>query len=425
MTSPPHSLRVLVVGSGGREHALAWACARSPLVGEVLAAPGNGGTATVGRNLQLSVTDGVAIARAALEARVDLVVVGPDAAIAAGVTDAMEQAGILCFGARRLAGELESSKAFAKRLMSRVGIDTAAFGVFHEVDAARRHILSHPGPVVVKADGLALGKGAFVCPDSEVALQVTERLMVRGELGDPGRTVVIEEVLDGTEVSLFAICDGQRAVMLPPVCDYKRAFDGDLGDMTGGMGGYCPPRGLDVEAINQRALEEVVTPVLAEMSRLRRPFQGCLYVGAMLSGTRIQVLEFNARFGDPETEIVLPLLGDPVPYLLQAAQGALELPAPALLEPAAVGVVAVREPYPQAVSKGGPIEGLAEAARAGCLVFQMGTLAGAEGAVEVAGGRVLICMAAGESVARARSRAYSGLERLSFAGMRYRSDIAA
>ncbi|MHB8394704.1 MAG: phosphoribosylamine--glycine ligase, partial [Candidatus Dormibacteria bacterium] len=302
MTSPPKGLRVMVVGSGGREHALAWACARSPLVGEVLSAPGNSGTARVGQNLELSVTDGPAIAKAALEARVDLVVVGPDAAIAAGVTDVVQRAGIACFGASRLAGELESSKAFAKRLMARVGIHTAAFDVFQEVEAARRHILEHPGPVVVKADGLALGKGAFVCPDSDSALQVVERLMVRGELGDPGRTIVVEEVLEGREVSLFAICDGQRAVMLPPACDYKRAFDGDLGANTGGMGGYCPPRELDTEAVNRRALEEIVTPVLAEMARLGRPFQGCLYIGAMFTGDRIQVLEFNARFGDPETE---------------------------------------------------------------------------------------------------------------------------
>jgi len=237
---------------------------------------------------------------------------------------------------------------------------------------------------------------------------------------------VIEDCLPGEEVSLFAICDGERAVMLPPVCDYKRALDGDLGANTGGMGAYSPPRVAASEDLNRRALAEIVTPTLAEMARLGRPFQGCLYVGGMLVGDRLSVLEFNVRFGDPETEVLLPLLADPVPLLWGAASGelgsALSSAGPLA---ASVGVVAVREPYPEAVQTGGLVEGLEAAEGLGCLVFQMGTSAAAKGAVEVGGGRVLICVGTGVDLPAARGAAYAGLGQINFAGMRFRSDIAA
>jgi len=419
-------LHVLVVGGGGREHALAWACSRSPLVRRVSSSPGNPGTATLGPNWNVAATDPVGIAQLARAESADLVILGPDAAVAAGVGDSLVAAGVRVFGPTRAAGELEISKAFAKRLMARVGIATARFAVCQDPGAARRQLRLHEGPVVVKADGLALGKGAFVCPSPEEAAGVVERLMVKGELGLAGRTLIIEECLQGQEVSLFAICDGERAVMLPPACDYKRARDGDLGGNTGGMGAYSPPRVAAPQDLNRRALAEVVAPTLAEMARLGRPFRGCLYIGGMLVGERLHVLEFNVRFGDPEAEVLLPRLADPVPLLMAAAAGDLrEVAEPALAAPASVGVVAVREPYPEPVLPGGELVGVEAAEALGCLVFQMGTRAGAEGGVEVGGGRVLICVGTGADLGAARRTAYAGMAQVQFAGMRCRSDIAA
>ncbi|MDA8330533.1 MAG: phosphoribosylamine--glycine ligase [Candidatus Dormibacteraeota bacterium] len=425
MSTAKEGLRVLVVGGGGREHALAWACRRSPLVAEVLVAPGNPGTALLGRNVAVSVTDAPAVASLAAAEAVDLVILGPDAAIAAGVGDGLAAAGIPCFGPTKAAGELETSKAFAKRLMARIGIPTAPFQVFADPGAAELHLRTCPLPVVVKADGLALGKGAFVCTTLAEARDVVRRLMVDGELGAAGRVVVIEDCLRGAEVSLFALCDGERSVMLPPARDYKRSRDGDGGEQTGGMGAYTPPQGIDWDNLNQLTKERVVDPVLQEMRRLGRPFVGCLYVGGMLVGQELYVLEFNARFGDPETEVLLPALADPVPHLLAAAAGELGPAPPALTRLASVGVVAVRDPYPAKIVPGGEISGIERAAAAGCVVFQMGTAAGQMGLPVVAGGRVLICVATGDSLGEARALAYRGLAEIRFQGMRYRGDIAS
>ncbi len=428
MTEPAGAagLHVLVVGGGGREHALAWACARSPEVARVSCAPGNGGTAQLGSNWNVAATDAAGIAGLARAEAADLVILGPDAAVAAGVGDALGASGISFFGPTRAAGELEISKAFGKELMARVGIRTAPFAVCRDPDQARRQVRLRDGPVVVKADGLALGKGAFVCQGPEEAASVIDRLMVRGALGEAGRTVIIEDRLEGPEVSLFALCDGERAVMLPPACDYKRALDGDLGGNTGGMGSYAPPRLAPADELNRRALAEIVAPTLAEMSRLGRPFRGCLYIGGMLVGNEINVLEYNARFGDPEAEVLLPLLSDPVPLLRAVAAGDLGLAGPpASAAACSVGVVAVREPYPEPVQEGGLIEGVADAEALGCLVFHMGTKAVANRAVGVAGGRVLICVATGVDLRAARGAAYAGMAQIHFEGIRYRSDIAA
>jgi phosphoribosylamine--glycine ligase len=417
-------LRVLVVGAGGREHALAWACARSQLVEEVVCAPGNGGSPEVARNCPVPATDPPGLVRLAQQERIGLVVLGPDQAIAAGVQDALAEAGIPCFGPSRAAGQLETSKSFAKELLRDLGIPTAPFRVFRDPAAALEHLGSSKGPVVVKADGLALGKGAFVCSSPEEATAVVTRLMVDRELGEAGRVVLVEELLLGEEVSCFAICDGTKAVMLPPARDYKRALDGDQGQNTGGMGGFTPPFGLDPEALNRRVAAEIVEPVLLEMTRRGLPYRGCLYVGCMVQGERISVLEFNARFGDPEAEVLLPTLSDPVPCLLEAARGELQSPPPAQMEKAAVGVVAVREPYPQAVAPGGGISGVEQAEALGCRVFHMGTRKGEDGLPEVAGGRVLICVATGPDLQAARRQAYAGISLIHFQGMRYRTDIA-
>ena len=417
-------LRVLVVGGGGREHALAWACARSPLVEEVVCAPGNAGSAAVASNRPVPATDAPGLVRLAREERIGLAVLGPDQAIAAGVGDALTEAGIPCFGPGRGAGQLETSKSFAKELLRDLGIPTAPFRVFRDPAPALEHLGAWEGPVVVKADGLALGKGAFVCSGREEATAVVRRLMVDRELGEAGQTVLVEELLAGYEVSCFAICDGTRSLMLPPARDYKRALDQDRGENTGGMGGFTPPPGMKPEVLNRRVKEEIVDPVLLEMDRRGLPYRGCLYVGCMVQGERISVLEFNARFGDPEAEILLPTLSDLVPCLWEAAQGELRSPQPTQPEKAAVGVVAVREPYPRAVVAGGAIEGVERAEALGCRVFHMGTRKGEAGLPEVAGGRVLICVATGQDVPAARRRAYSGISLIHFQGMRYRTDIA-
>jgi phosphoribosylamine--glycine ligase len=416
---------VLVVGGGGREHALAWACQRSPLVSSVICAPGNAGSAQVAENRPVAVTDSPGLVALAQAEGVDLVILGPDAAVAAGVGDAMHQAGISCFGPDREAGRLESSKIFAKQVMSRSGVPTPEFSVFEDPGRALEHLRRRGAPVVVKADGLALGKGAFVCATEDEARAAIDLLLVRRELGEAGTRVLIEDCLDGEEASFFAICDGESAVMLPPARDYKRAFDSDRGGNTGGMGSYAPSPDAGWPELNRTVREQVVEPTLREMVRLGTPYRGCLYVGAMLVGGEVSVLEFNARFGDPETEVQMPLLGDPVPLLWQSAAGQLEGPDPHPLPGACVGVVAVREPYPGAVEAGGEVRGIEAAEEMGCLVFQMGTRGGPAGSVEVSGGRVLICAGVDEDREAARERAYSGLAAISFEGMRYRQDIGA
>ena len=416
---------MLVVGGGGREHALAWACRRSPLVERVICAPGNGGTVLVGENRAVAATDAAGLVVLAQTEGVDLVILGPDAAVAAGVGDALAAAGIPCFGPSRDAGRLESSKVFAKQVMQRSGVATPAFAFFDDHSQALQHLRHRGTPTVIKADGLALGKGAFVCLTEEEARAALDLLFVRRELGEAGARVLIEDCLEGEEASFFAVCDGGSAVMLPPARDYKRAFDLDRGRNTGGMGSYAPAPRDGWRELNQRVRQEVVEPTLREMVRLGTPYRGCLYVGAMLVGQEIQVLEFNARFGDPETEVQLPLLPDLVPVLRQSAAGELRESDPQPLAGTCVGVVAVREPYPEAVKPGGWVLGIPAAEERGCLVFQMGTRPGAGGSVEVGGGRVLICAAVGEDRESARRQAYSGLTAISFPGMRYRQDIGA
>ncbi len=415
---------MLVVGGGGREHALAWACQRSPLVAQVLCAPGNPGTGLVAENRPVAATDTAQLVDLARREAIDLVVLGPDAAVAAGVGDAMIDAGIRCFGPSREAGRLESSKVFAKQVMAQSGVATPSFAAFSDHAQARAHLRRRGAPVVIKADGLALGKGAFVCQTEAEAGAALDLLLERRELGAAGDRVLIEDCLFGEEASFFAICDGESAVMLPPARDYKRAFDQDQGGNTGGMGSYSPaPDGW--QALNLRVRQEVVEPTLKEMGRRGTPYRGCLYVGAMLIGSELQVLEFNARFGDPETEVQLPLLPDPVPLLWQSAGGELVGSDPEPQAMACLGVVAVRDPYPAAVEPGGEVRGVEAAEELGCLVFQMGTRPAHRGGIEVGGGRVLICTAVGPERDSARRQAYSGLAAISFPGMRYRHDIGA
>jgi phosphoribosylamine--glycine ligase len=420
-------VKVLVVGSGAREHALAWACSRSPLVRDVLCAPGNGGTAQIARNREVPSEDVERLVQMCLAEAVDLVVIGPDASVAAGLADALDVEGISCFGPTAAAGRIEASKEFAKQVMNRAGIPTARWiGAGPDSrDRAVRFITELGGRCVVKADGLALGKGVSVCSSVEEAVSALDACLVEGRFGAAGQRVVVEELLTGPEVSIFAVTDGVHVRLLAPACDYKRAYDGDAGPNTGGMGSYAPPAATDVDALLSDALATVVQPCVDVLREQGTPYRGCLYAALMLTPAGMRVLEFNARFGDPETQVVLPLLADdPVPLFLACARGELQPGRAAWEAGACVGVVAASGGYPGAVETGFPISGL-DSLDADVLCFHAGTRRHPDGSVVTSGGRVLTVVARGASLDDARRRAYANLERISFEGMRYRRDIAA
>ena len=418
-------MRVLVVGSGGREHALAWACARHESRPELICAPGNGGTALLGTNVAVSVTDAPRVARLAREREVDLVVIGPDAALAAGVSDTCREAGLTVFGPSAAAAKIEWSKTHAKQVMDRAGVPTARWrsGTGESRDDLVDFVLELDGRCVVKADGLAAGKGVAVCDTREDAFAAIASCLDERRFGDAGSVVVVEERLRGTEVSVFAVCDGRRYQLLSPARDYKRAHDSDHGPNTGGMGAYapatdgCPPLG--------EVAEKVIEPTLAALAEAGTPFVGCLYVGLMVSPDGFRVLEFNARFGDPETQVVVPLAGPGfLDLLLAAARGELAGPAPPPAAGAAVVVAAAAQGYPAAPRTGDPIAGLGDLDD-DVLCFHAGTANDERGQLVTAGGRVLGIVGRGDDVATARRRAYENLERVHFAGMWSRSDIAA
>jgi len=419
-------VKVLVAGSGAREHALAWACARSPLVREVLCAPGNGGTGQVARNVEVRAEDVEGIVQLCLAEDVDLVVIGPDAAVAAGLADALDVEGIDVFGPSAAAGRIEASKEFAKDVMNDAGIPTARWvGVGESTrEHGVRFIEEHGGRCVVKADGLALGKGVTVCSSVADAVAALDACLVEGRFGEAGQRVVVEELLVGREVSAFALSDGVRVRMLASACDYKRAYDGDEGPMTGGMGSYTPPAGLDVEALLDEVERTVMQPCVDVLRERGTPYRGCLYAGLMLTAEGPRVLEFNARFGDPETQVVLPMMADdPVELFLACAQGSLAPGRASSHGGACVGVVAASGGYPGPSENGRPIGGL-DTVGGDVLVFHAGTRRQPDGGVVTAGGRVLTVVARGASLEEARSRAYANLERIHFEGMRLRRDIA-
>jgi phosphoribosylamine--glycine ligase len=417
-------MRVLVVGAGGREHALAWACARHASAPEIICAPGNAGTAQVGTNVPVNVVDGPAVARLGQERDVDLVVIGPDAALAAGVADACRAAGLTVFGPSAAAAKIEWSKTHAKQVMDGAGVPTARWlsGDRQSRSDLFDFVLELDGHCVVKADGLAAGKGVTVCDTREDAFAALAACLSEQRFGAAGSVVVVEERLRGSEVSVFALCDGRRYQLLAPARDYKRAHDGDHGPNTGGMGALapvadgCPPLG--------EVAERVIEPTLASLAEAGTPFVGCLYVGLMLSPDGFRVLEFNARFGDPETQVVLPLAGsDLLDRLLAAARGELTGPGPAPAAGAAVVVVAAAQGYPGAPRIDDPIIGLDDL-DGDVLCFHAGTARDQRGRLVTAGGRVLGIVGQGRDIATARRRAYENLERVHFAGIWSRSDIA-
>lgn len=417
--------KALVIGGGGREHALAWALARSPSVSEVLVAPGNAGTAAAEgmRNLAIG-ADPASVAEAAEREGAGLVVVGPEAPLCAGVVDALTDAGITAFGPTAAAAQLEGSKAFMKRFAARHDIPTAPFIITSDIREAEQHIHEHAGQLVVKADGLAGGKGAIVCSSKEEAKAAARSMLVEGAFGDAGSTIVIEDRLPGVEMSVHAICDGERYFLLPVSRDHKRIGDGDTGPNTGGMGAFAPVH-VD-ESLMDRIERQVIRATLDGMKKDGTPYRGVLYAGLMIApdGTPF-LLEHNVRFGDPETQVLMSLLeGDVAALLASAARGGLARSTARISDRHAVVVVLASTGYPGRAQKGDVITGLSEAAAvADARVFHAGTRIEGDRVV-TAGGRVLGVTATGASITEAKTRAYEAVRQISWEGMQFRKDIA-
>ena len=415
---------ILLVGSGGREHALAWKMSASPRLGQLWVAPGNAGTARLGPNVvnvAINAEDVPSLVAFAVEKRVDLAVVGPEAPLAAGLGDALRAAGIAVFGPSQAAAEIESSKAFSKDFMARHGIPTARYGVFRSHDEALKHLLGVDYPVVIKASGLAAGKGVIVpdcADDAEAALR---QIMLDREFGSAGDEVVIEERLTGPEVSVLAFSDGETVRVMPPAQDHKRVGDGDTGLNTGGMGAYAPAP-IATNAFLDDVSRNVLQRAIDGMREEGRRFVGVLYAGLMLTPDGPRVLEFNARFGDPETQVILPLLEtDLVDVLDACAHGRLAEIDLAWKPGAAACVVMASEGYPGAYPKGRPISGL-DGSVEDAYVFHAGTTE-REGQVVTAGGRVLAVSGWGSDIAAALARAYAAVSGVSFDGAHFRRDI--
>lgn len=417
-------MNVLLLGSGAREHAIAWKLSQSPKLTTLFVAPGNPGTASLATNLPINVGDFDEIVRVCKQRNIDFVVVGSEDPIAAGLVDRLAVEGIAAFGPTKDAAQIESSKVFSKELMSRHGIPTAAFGVFDDESEARAYIDAAEGSLVVKAEGLARGKGVIVTDSKESAQEAVTAIMSDRAFGAAGDRVVIEQRLFGPEVSAHAFTDGKAVAHMPFSCDHKPIFDGDEGPNTGGMGAYSPPGWLDqstANAIRKDITEAAVRAMMAE----GRPYRGVLYPGLMIGDDGPHVIEFNCRFGDPETQVLLPRLqSDLLDVLWAVANNRLSEVELRWSEEACVGVVLASGGYPGAYETGFAIDGLAEL-DPDVLVFQAGTRRRDDGALVTAGGRVLTVAATGVTLAEAREKAYRNVERIRFQGRQYRRDIGA
>jgi phosphoribosylamine--glycine ligase len=418
-------MRILVVGSGGREHALAWKISQSPLVTALFAAPGNPGISRVATLVPLRSDDLDGLTAFARKERLDLVVVGPEAPLVAGLVDRLAAAGILAFGPSAAAAEIEGSKAFAKDVMVSAGIPTAEYATFTAPEPALAWAGKRGGQVVVKADGLAAGKGVVVCGGMEEVAAALQEILVTRVHGAAGDTVLLEERLGGPEASCICITDGRRVRMLPVAQDHKRVFDGDRGPNTGGMGAFCPTPKVTPDQLAE-IQRTVLVPAIRELAQRGRVFRGALYAGLMLTPKGPRVLEFNARLGDPETQpILLRVKSDLVPLLLGAARGELG-DAPLELDGrASVGVVLAAEGYPGQVVTGDDITGADAAFAPDIQVFHGATSRDAEGRVLTAGGRVLTVCALGAGLDDAARRAYGAVAQIRFRGMQFRKDIGA
>src|SRR5215212_8760347 len=414
---------VLVVGAGAREHALVWALARSRSVGEIWAAPGNPGIATVARTVNLPITDVDAIADWAEAHHIGLVVVGPEAPLALGLADLLAARGIPVFGPSRAAAELEWSKAFAKDFMRRHGIPTAPYGIFTELEAAVDFIRTTGAPLVVKADGLAAGKGVMICETQAEAEEAVRSVLVDRTFQAAGDRVVIEAFLEGEELSVIAVVDGERIAVLPAARDYKRLRDGNVGPNTGGMGCYAPVNDLDPDLL-ARVRDYVLEPAVAGLRTEGRPYRGALYAGLMLTSAGPMALEFNCRFGDPETQVILPLLDlDLGELLFSCAEGRLSSERIETRPGSTVCVVLAADGYPERPRTGDSIHGVDDAIQSGALIFHAGT-AICDGRLVTNGGRVLSVVGTGSDLTAAVASAYAAADMIQFDGMQLRHDVA-
>ena len=413
-------MNILVIGSGGREHALYWKLSESPQTEQIYAIPGNPG---MGASAAIALDDHAAILRFVKEHEIGLVVVGPEVPLMNGLVDELEAAGIRAFGPRANAAEIEGSKSFAKGLMKKYGIPTARYEVFTAAEPARAYIRQEGAPIVVKADGLAAGKGVIVAMTEQEALDAVDAIMEDHSFGDAGARVVIEEFMEGEEASLLAFTDGTTIRPMISAQDHKRAYDGDRGPNTGGMGTYAPAPVMTPE-MTERAVEEILKPTIAAMAKEGRTYRGCLYLGLMVTADGPKVVEFNARFGDPETQVVLPLLdSDLVAIMCACADGTLADVPIRWKDGAAVCVVLASGGYPGHYEKGQEIHGLADAEAMGALVFHAGT-AMKDGKLVTNGGRVLGVVGRGADISSAVDAAYAAATKISFKDAYYRKDIA-
>ncbi|MDA0797213.1 MAG: phosphoribosylamine--glycine ligase [Chloroflexi bacterium] len=415
-------MRVLVVGSGAREHALVWKLAQSPRAPELFAAPGNAGIAQLATCLDVAAEDVEGVITAARSNSIDLVVVGPEAPLAAGMVDACREAGIRVFGPTKAAARIEWSKSFSKRIMDSAGAPTAHFEVFSDHEEATEYVREHGAPIVIKAEGLAAGKGVVVAQTVAIALSALDNIMLNRAYGDAGVEVVIEELMEGQEVSVFTFTDGKSLTPLVAACDYKRIYDGDKGPNTGGMGGYSPPPWWD-DAMEQEVRELLIEPVIRQLAAEGTPFEGVLYGGLMLTDEGPSLVEFNSRFGDPECQLIMPRMEndllDVIDAVIDGHVAELDLRWSA---EATVAVVLASAGYPSVYATGKPITGLADGPES-TIVFHAAT-AELDGQTVTSGGRVLAAVGHAATIAEARTLAYQAADAIAFEGAQHRTDIA-
>lgn len=417
-------MRILVIGGGGREHALVWKLAQSKQAEKIYVAPGNPGIAPLAECVPLDTANNELVVKWAQENKIDLVVVGPEVPLVAGLSDALRKVGLAVFGPSSAAAAIEGSKSFSKELMKKYNIPTAFFKVCTDLEEAKAFVREQGAPIVIKADGLAAGKGVVVAMQEKEALDALDEIMGNRKFGAAGSSVVIEEFMDGEEASLFAFTDGKTIVPMVAAQDHKRVNDEDRGPNTGGMGAYAPAPVL-TEALKEKCMETIIRPTLAAMAKEGRPYSGCLYTGLMIKDDSAKVVEFNCRFGDPETQAVVPLLdGDLAEIMMACATGTLRPEMVRWSDKAAVCVVMASGGYPGNYQKGLPITGLQEAnALQDVVVFHAGTKE-VDGRIVTNGGRVLGVTAVGANIPQAKEKAYAAVNRIHFEQAHYRFDIA-
>ena len=417
-------MKILVIGSGGREHALCWAIAKSPLCDQLFCAPGNAGISDVAECLPVAVDQISDIIAVCHLHRIDFVVIGPELPLTLGLADELRAEGIACFGPGRLAAEIEGSKGFMKDLCARAGVPTAGYQRFADAEAARAYVRTQGAPIVVKADGLAAGKGVTVAQTVDEALNAIDDAMIRNVFGASGASVVIEEYMEGEEVSFFALCDGETARPFTTAQDHKAVYDGDKGPNTGGMGAYSPAPVVDA-AMQERIMQEIIDPTVLEMRKMGRPFTGVLFAGLMMTRTGPRLIEFNARFGDPETEaMLLRMKSDLLAVLYATAKGMLDGITINWHDHAALCVIMAANGYPGNYQKGTVIRGFDRARTiADSVVFHAGTTRNEAGDVTASGGRVLAVTSVGKDIAAAQSRAYQAVDQIDWPEGFCRRDI--